>query len=227
MFYGFGVPSPTWLMYGRHPILGNMPRWDQAGRIATQAWTCGYCARQVASDVGWAMTADNPQGRTVVVGAVAICSRCAMPSFLADGYQMPPTPYGNPVEHLPDDVNSLYEEARRAMGAGSPTAASMAGRKLLMAIAVNNGAPPNQNFAEYVVWLVENGVITSTMQPWVDEIRLLGNVANHEIELVTPEAAHELLTFDEMLLRVVYEYPERGRQSTAARKGQDAGHAGG
>ena len=218
VFYRLLVLPPYSLF---HSILTHMPRWEEAGRIPTQSWTCGYCGREVASNVGWAMT--DGIRHEVHLGAVAICPRCTLPSFLSDDYQMPPIPYGSPVDHLPEDVNELYEETRRAMGAGSPTAASMAGRKLLMSVAVDRGAPADQNFAAYVLWLAENGFVTPSMKSWVDEIRELGNDANHEIELMTPEAAEELLTFVEMLLRVVYEYPERGQRSTASRKARDGG----
>lgn len=37
-----------------------------------------------------------------------------------------------------------------------------------------------------------------------------GNDANHDIELMTMEAADDLLGLVDMLLRVVYEYPARG-----------------
>lgn len=66
------------------------------------------------------------------------------------------------------------------------------------------------------------GYVTPQMRPWVDEIRELGNDANHEIRLMSDGAAAELLTFVEMLLRVLYEYPERGKRSSEARKQADS-----
>ena len=108
------------------------------------------------------------------------------------------------------------------MQQNAPTAAAMASRKILMNVAVAHGATENENFAFYVSWLVENGLVTTQMRDWVDEIRELGNDANHEIELMSPEAAADLLSFAEMLLRVVYEYPERGRQSMRSRRERDA-----
>jgi hypothetical protein len=91
-----------------------------------------------------------------------------------------------------------------------------------MNVAVQNGAPKGGTFASYIDWLVENGHVTASMREWVDEIRQLGNDANHAIRLITSEAAAELLSFVEMLLRVVFEYPERGRRSMAFRKARDA-----
>jgi hypothetical protein len=50
------------------------------------------------------------------------------------------------------------------------------------------------------------------------EIREHGNDANHEIDLIDKSGAENMVDFTAMLLRVVYEYPERGRQARAARQ---------
>ena len=42
---------------------------------------------------------------------------------------------------------------------------------------------------------------------WVDYIRQRGNEANHEIALMTQQDAEALITFVEMLLRFIYEFP--------------------
>ena len=42
---------------------------------------------------------------------------------------------------------------------------------------------------------------------WVDHIRNVGNDANHEIIIMKNETSKELLTFMEMLLKIVYEFP--------------------
>jgi hypothetical protein len=44
---------------------------------------------------------------------------------------------------------------------------------------------------------------------WVDHIRQRGNEANHEIAMMSAADAQELLVFVEMLLRLVYEFPNR------------------
>jgi hypothetical protein len=43
----------------------------------------------------------------------------------------------------------------------------------------------------------------------VDHIRKKGNEANHEIALMTRVDAEELLSFSEMLLKFIYEFPSR------------------
>ena len=53
---------------------------------------------------------------------------------------------------------------------------------------------------------------------WINEIRELGNDANHEIVGVNREEAAELLTFVALLLQVVYEYPAKGKRRMEARQ---------
>jgi hypothetical protein len=103
------------------------------------------------------------------------------------------------------------------------TAAVLVGRKLLMNIAVSRGAKAGESFQSYVNHLAESGIVTNGMTEWVNEIRELGNDANHEIAVMTRDQAEGLLTFVAMLLKVVYEYPELGRRSVAERKRTESG----
>ena len=108
---------------------------------------------------------------------------------------------------MPEDVNDLYTEARRAAAAGAPTAAVMACRKVLMAVSVEQGADPGQSFVNYVDWLEEKGYIPPGGRAWVDRIRDAGNEATHEIPDIDEETARQVLSFTEALLYFVYESP--------------------
>jgi hypothetical protein len=123
------------------------------------------------------------------------------------------------VGHLPEDVATLYDEARRAV-AQSPNSAAYACRTILMHVAVEKGAETNKTFAYYVDYLQDHHLTPGTAAR-VDEIRQLGNDANHEIDLMTREEAETVVDFTAMLLQIVYEFPERGEQS--ARRRRDAG----
>jgi hypothetical protein len=46
-------------------------------------------------------------------------------------------------------------------------------------------------------------------EEWVDHIRQKGNEANHEIVLMSSEDAKDLITFIEMLLKFIYEFPNK------------------
>ena len=83
------------------------------------------------------------------------------------------------------------------------------GRKLLMHIAVGQNAKTGLNFVEYVNYLVDNHYAPPNSKVWVDKIRTHGNEATHEIMRTTKEDAEEILTFLEMLLKFIYEFPGR------------------
>jgi hypothetical protein len=95
------------------------------------------------------------------------------------------------------------------MSVAAYTTATMACRKLLMHISVERGADANKSFQHYVEWLSENHYIPPGGEGWVSQIRTVGNEANHEITLVSHEMAERILSFTEMLLRFVYEFPAR------------------
>jgi len=115
--------------------------------------------------------------------------------------------FGNPVNHVPPDLNALYEEARRASSQNCYTAAVLVCRKMLMNIAVNQKAKEGLKFIEYVEYLAAQGFVPPHGRHWVDHIRKKGNEATHEIALMGQQDAKDLLGFVEMLLRFIYEFP--------------------
>jgi hypothetical protein len=149
---------------------------------------------------------------------IYICPNCNRPTFLDEGgKQFPGVPFGEPVQHVPANVEALYEEARVCTSAGAYTAAVLALRKLLMNIAVSKAAPANQSYAEYVTYLETKGYVPPDGREWVDEIRKLGNEANHEIRLMSKPEAEELIGFAELLLKFVYEFPKRASKAASSR----------
>src|SRR5687768_10793488 len=111
-----------------------MTSWNDSKQITTQSWRCGYCGREVASDRGWYASEWRTSQYETVLAYIAICPRCDSPSVISadDHVTVPPGLFGEGVEHLPDDVEALYDEARRAVGAGAHNSAALACRKILM-----------------------------------------------------------------------------------------------
>jgi Domain of unknown function (DUF4145) len=189
------MPPLTW-----HHVQGLLPR----------SYVCGYCNRNVGPDKGW----QTPQQTTIrnqaiPDGYVYVCSFCGKPSFFYAQKQYPGVPSGNIVESLPKDVGDLYDEARRCVAVNSFTAAVLTCRKLLMHIAVEKQAESGKSFMFYVEYLAGKGYVPPEGKGRVDHIRNKGNEANHEIKIISPEDAAELITFLEMLLKFVYEFPAR------------------
>jgi hypothetical protein len=121
-----------------------------------------------------------------------------------------------------EEVKALYKEARNCMKVNAYTAAVMCCRKLLMNVAVTEGADEGLKFWQYVKYLSDKGHITVNARKWVDHIRDKGNDTNHEIEMMSRQDAEQLIKFSEMLLRTMYEYPaevENRAQATEQQTG--------
>ena len=176
--------------------------WQNLTKIDSKQFRCGYCGFNVANDRGY--FPDNSKGR------LYICPNCTKPTFF-DGTsrQYPGVAPGNEVQHLPPDLAHLYREARNCCSVSAFTASVLASRKMLMNIAVQQGAKEGLKFIEYVEYLATNGFIPPNGKGWVDHIRRRGNEATHEIALMTQADAEELIAFTEMLLKFIYEFPSR------------------
>ncbi len=177
--------------------------WQNLSTLTSKSYTCGHCANPIASQVGF--HGKNPQG---ISGTIYICHFCKMPTFFYQDIQVPGAQFGHPVNHIPDaNVEKLYEEARACFSYNAFTSSVMCCRKLLMNIAVSEGAKEGEFFINYVDYLEENNFIPPKGKAWVDTIRKIGNEANHSIEFRSQEEARLILTFVEMLLKFIYEMP--------------------
>jgi hypothetical protein len=175
--------------------------WNKPQSMSSKSFTCGYCGNVVASDKGYYKDAPDR--------GVYICPHCDKPSFVTGSLQIPGVAPGNEVGHLPKEVEELYKEARNSVAASCYTAAVLTCRKLLMNIAVAQGGDPGRSFVYYVEHLASQGYVPPNGKGWVDHIRRKGNEANHEIVLMSKSDAEELILFSEMLLKFVYEFPNR------------------
>ena len=195
--------------------------WDNTSQVGPEKYVCGYCGKNVASDKGYTandrdqLVSSERVLSGVVLWKIVICPLCQGPTFVLRRtagerpvYE-PAPPLGNRVDHVPDDIEKLYDEARRCGTVSAYTAAVMACRKLLMHIAVDKEAPEGKKFIEYVEYLSDNHYVPPNGKDWVDHIRKKGNEANHEINIMDRGDALDLINFIEMLLKLIYEFPGR------------------
>ncbi len=176
--------------------------WYQTSQIESRKFTCGYCGNVVATRQGYFYDGNQTQ-------KIYICPHCEAASYFEGAKQTPGVTPGVEVGHLPEDIAVLYREARNAISVGSYTAAVLTCRKLLMNLAVGQGAKENLKFIEYVDFLADKGFVPPNGRGWVDHIRTKGNEATHEIVLMGQGDATDLLTFVEMLLKFIFEFPRR------------------
>ena len=178
--------------------------WHSVQNVKAAKYLCGFCGLNVSSERGWQVDHEAKSNN------IRVCPYCNRPTFFETGEtQIPGVPYGRPVPNVPQEIEKLYNEARRSTAASAHTAAVLACRKILMHISVDHGAKPGLSFIEYVEHLSNNGFVPPNGKGWVDHIRKKGNEANHEIILMESDASADLLTFIEMILTFLYDFPAR------------------
>jgi hypothetical protein len=180
-------------------------QWGQYQQLPILQWTCGYCNERVASRDGYPA---GPVGKPGPSAYIRICPNCFGPTFFSPkGHLHPRSSTGKDVLTLPPDLHALYGEARRSAAANAPTASVLVCRKILMHIGVQEKAEENTSFMYYVEYLSEKGFVPPNGKSWVDYIRKRGNEANHDIVIMSDADADALISFVEMLLRFIYDFP--------------------
>lgn len=183
-------------------LFNKIMSWINKEVVSSKQYVCGFCANLVASNSGYRFQNNNEL-------RIIICSHCKKPTFFDYDKQIPGVAPGNSVGHLPVDIEALYNEARHCVAASCYTAAVLVCRKLLMNIGVAEGAQTGDTFIKYVEYLGDQGYIPPNGRAWVDHIRKKGNEANHEIVLMSKTDADDLILFIEMLLKFIYEFPNK------------------
>lgn len=180
-----------------------MGKWYSITDIKEYRFKCGYCGENTGTSRGY-------HSENNYSGIIYICGYCDKPTHFDKEYkQQTPGPILIPKNEYINQTNvaELFEEAIKSYANNNFTATVMCCRKLLMNIAVTNGAAENKNFVYYVDWLNDNHYIPPNSKEWVDKIRQLGNEANHEIITQNEKQAFLALKFTDMLLRIIYEMP--------------------
>ncbi|MCX6760001.1 MAG: DUF4145 domain-containing protein [Candidatus Nealsonbacteria bacterium] len=184
--------------------------WQRVDTLKPRSYICGYCGNPIASEKGY-FAVNNSTGQQIFIYVCHYCDKATF--FDVEGKQTPGFAYGGAVNHIDDaGIENLYEEARKCFSLSSFTAVVLCCRKILMHIAVAKGAPENQNFVSYVEYLSDKNYIPPDAKGWVDYIREKGNEANHEIKIMAEEEAKDLISFIQMLLKIIYEFPANSKK---------------
>ena len=190
----------------------NVHDWRHSGSISPKTFKCGHCGNIIAGHLGYIY---QPQTTMVGHAYIYLCPNCAMPTFVgADGAMWPGSLEGDDILHITDPlVKTIYSEARNCFSSNSFTAVVLCCRKLLMHIAVDNGAAEDNGFSFYAQYLLDKHFVPPKAESWVNYIKDKGNEANHEIRLVDKKEAKTILQFSGMLLKNIYEFPEISNQN--------------
>jgi len=170
---------------------------------------CGNCGNNVG-----AIEVSRYNSTTRLQNHWLICPVCSYGIvFEHDGKIFPAIKYGEPLEGLPKEVESAYNEARECMSINAFTACQLLCRKILMHIAVDKcKGKEGDSFENYIKNIQQAGYITPPMKQWVDKIRQEGNVATHKLEPPSPKDTENIMNFTTQLLKLVYEMEYKAKK---------------
>lgn len=183
--------------------------WKNSEPIRTKSFICWNCNNLVAGSEGYDTYDYN------LLKKIFLCPHCHAPNIYDLEGRTPISPLpGKDIKNLPENIKKVYDEIRICMQTNSFTAAIMLMRKIIMNIAVHEGAKENLKFIQYVDFLSENGIVHKKSKKKAESVKNLGNDANHEIETRTQEEAQNCLEFIELLLMANYEFADEGENES-------------
>jgi len=178
--------------------------WNNLSSGNSDSFICWNCNNEIASEKYY-LSSENIYGKSYIF----ICPHCNAPIIVDDeNKQVLPSLPGKEIKKLPENIEIVYSEIRKCMQSGCFNGAIMLMRKLIMHIAVEEGAEDGKKFIEYVNYLCVNGIVPKKSKNKADSVRGLGNATNHEIENRTKEEAQNCFEFIELLLKVNYEFAD-------------------
>ncbi|MCY7675723.1 DUF4145 domain-containing protein [Bacillus safensis] len=180
--------------------------WQDVVAIEGESFNCGYCNSLTAPSYGY-VTSGYDRNELIVGARILICPNCKKPTFFDDNIQYPSANnIMGSIKFLPDDVQELYKEVCDSFSVHAYTGASILARKMIMNIAIEKEAAEDLNFAGYVEYLVENGVVPNSAEKWLNAVRKNGNEAAHKTRKSSKEETEKIINFLVILLRSVYEF---------------------
>ncbi len=176
-----------------------------------EKFKCGYCGVVVASELGLRQSGGSLLGASHSRD-IRVCPACSVATTFVNGKQLPRPLTGERFDARGKSpeislVVSLYDEARSAFSTGAASCTVLMLRKLLMHIAVEQGAKEGLRFEQYCEQLKSAGVVGKPQHGILDRIRKSGNMENHEIRMATDDEAADLLSLATMLIKSIYFMP--------------------
>lgn len=180
-------------------------------------FACGWCGSDVSSQVGvfkhemsYPLLGMGPMtGPSTFSRDIRVCVTCGGATTFVEKEQYPGPLLGERFD--PKDkstevkqIIALYDEACVALSQGGPSCAVLMFRKLLMHIAVEQGAKKGVKFVQYVEHLKDEGVVGKPQHDLATRIKDAGNEENHEVRRATVKEAEDLLDLASLLIRSVY-----------------------
>lgn len=170
--------------------------------------TCGWCDSIISPNKGYVVRSNSVHSQEI--GYIYICPNCNQ-IILYNNYQhkvFPLCKFGKNINKLPEKVSTIYNEIRECYSIGAFTSIGLLGRKLLMHVAVQEGAEEDKNFVFYVNYLNDNGYVPKKSKHLLEFLRNQGNDANHDVIVLKKDEAEKIISFIELILTFMYEYAD-------------------
>ena len=203
--------------------------WGTTHHVGGQyPYHCGWCGNQTVSSIDW--TSDIVKGdESFCHMAISICAHCTQPTIFTVTRQygseisqistIPAPNMEKKIAGMPNEIKQAYAEACNCLSQNAPTAAVMMCRKLLVYVAVQEGAEKDWNgYEQYVDFLKSEGHVPPKSHKMADFVRKIGNSANHELKPIDTEEAETLLNFMGMLLTFIYAFHDQAEKLSDSKK---------
>lgn len=154
---------------------------------------------------------------------VCVCRRCNQPFLVRQSLYGIPGEFETVTEEtvlypneskllpeaLPDSVKAAYDQAARSFHVSLFEPCVLMSRKCLEAVCKILNAD-GKNLSARLDRLYQDGHIDSRLLNWAHQIRLVGNEAAHDIEMmVTKEDARDIFDFTEAILVYIFSLTKR------------------
>lgn len=114
----------------------------------------------------------------------------------------------NEIKHLPEDVESYWQNAITALNAGIPSSAAVELRRALEAASKHQGVD-ERTLVKSVEKLVELGLVTKSFESVLSHVRKIGNQGAHASdEQLSELEVSSAMEFTKQILRNLFEVPE-------------------
>ena len=178
---------------------------------------CEACSCLVDAEMLHCYELESPFGETYRI-SLCRCPKCNAP-FLAsepwdfEGYGAPfrmyPVHADRVAGSLPKPIRAAFDEAVTCIRAKAFTAAAIMCRKTLEGICAEHDVK-ERNLAKSLEKLRDSEVIDKKLFEWADSLRLFGNDAAHDVDVVvSPQDAKDILDFTRALVEYVFTFQER------------------
>ncbi len=143
------------------------------------------------------------------------CLRCESPFIVDEDYIFEEVIRLYPPQEklinllLPKPLQNSYGEAAACFKAKAYTATAIMCRKTLEGICVEHGVV-GQNLVSSLRELKDKGVIEARLFEWADALRIYGNEAAHDVNImISAEDARDILEFTNALLEYVFTFRDK------------------